>query len=114
MNGLVAGRLRHRIQIEEPVRVQDPTTGEVMTAWRLLKTSVPAAIEFLSARELMAAQSLHSSITARITIRYRPGLTAQMRIVHKGIIYNPEAWLPDRDSGHDYLTAPVSAGLNEG
>ena len=35
-------------------------------------------------------------------------------ILHKDKIYNPAGWLPDQDSGLEYLTAPVSQGLNEG
>jgi SPP1 family predicted phage head-tail adaptor len=109
-----AGKLRHRIAIEQPIRTQDPETGEVLIEWDVLHASVAAAIEPLSAREFIASRSMQSQITARITIRYRAGLTADMRIIHKGKIYNPEGWLPDLNSGLEYLTAPVSEGVNEG
>lgn len=115
---LRSGKLRHRINIETPVETQNTGTGEdageMTTEWQVLHESVPASIEFLSAREFVAAQSVQSKIVARVTIRYRDGLTPQMRIIHKGKIYNPEGWLPDLDSGLEYLTAPVAQGVNEG
>jgi SPP1 family predicted phage head-tail adaptor len=112
---LRAGTLRHRITIEIPVRAQDPVSGElVIIEWRAVFTSVPAAIEPLSAREFMSARAMQSQITARIVIRYCEGLTADMRIVHNTTIYNVEGWLPDRDSGREYITAPVSQGVNQG
>ena len=111
---LRAGRLRHRVNIERRVNSQDSVTGEVTVNWQLLHEKVAANIEPLSVREFIAAGSIQSQVTARITIRYRAGLTADMRIVHNGNIYNPEGWLPDLDSGLEFLTAPVSLGVNEG
>jgi len=117
-----AGRLRHRILIERWAQqrdstgdaLQNPETGEVLYAWEPVAT-VYAAIEPLSAREFIAAQALQSRVTARIILRYRAGLDASMRLVHmksggvRGTIFNPEGFLPDVDSGLEYLTAPVSA-----
>jgi SPP1 family predicted phage head-tail adaptor len=111
-----ASKLRHRIAIQSRVNVQDPVTGEITPTWTTVAgmESVPAAIEPLSARDFIAAQAAQSEIVARITIRYRDGLNASMRILHKGKIYNPAGWLPDADSGLEYLTAPVSQGVNNG
>lgn len=111
-----AGRLRHRIAIQQKVQAQNPVTGAITHTWQTVAgmESVPASIEPLSVRELLAAQAVQSEMIARITIRYRPGLDATMRILHKGKIYNPAGWLPDKDSGLEYLTAPVSQGVNEG
>lgn len=108
-----AGKLRHRIDIEQRVDVQD-TSGDVETTWIPFASSVPAAIEPLSAREFVAAGSVQSKVIARITIRHRPGLDATMRIRHGARIYNPEGFLADKDSGLDYLTIPCSEGVNEG
>jgi SPP1 family predicted phage head-tail adaptor len=121
-----AGKLRHRIRIErrdyyydsngQPI--QNPETGETPQRWVEVQT-VWAAIEPLSAREFIQSAALQSQITARIVIRYRDGLDAAMRLVHvrKGrpdVIYNPEGFLPDKDSGLEYLTIPVGAGVNQG
>jgi SPP1 family predicted phage head-tail adaptor len=86
------------------------------TVWQDFATNVAAAIEPLSVREFIASQQMQSQITARITIRHRQGLTAQMRILHPstGKIYNPAGWLADPDSGLEYVTAPCSEGVNDG
>lgn len=113
---LSAGRLRHRITIQEPRQQQDSTTGAIRTVWVDFATFVAAEIAPLSVREFIASSQMQSQITARITVRYRPGLTAQMRILHSstGKIYNPAGWLADPDSGLEYLTAPCSEGVNAG
>lgn len=111
---LPAGRLRHRVDIQGRQDVQDPVTGEMVPAWVSVWTAVPAAIEPLSAREFIAAQAVQSQVVARITLRYREGLDASMRIVHKGAIYNIAGLLPDKDSGLEYFTIPVSQGVNQG
>lgn len=111
---LAAGRLRHRIDIQKPKQIQDTTTGELRTVWQDVATNVAAAIEPLSVREFIAARQMQSAVTARITIRHRDGLTAQMRIIHGSRIYNPQGWLADPDSGLEYLTAPCSEGVNDG
>lgn len=113
---LKAGRLRHRVAIQARVQGQDPVSGEVTESWQTVTgwETVPCAIEPLSAREFIAAQATQSQIVARITMRYRAGLLPTMRIVHKGAIYNIAGLLPDKDSGLEYLTIPVSAGVNQG
>ena len=115
-----AGRLRHRLRLEQYDYVldsagdvvQNPNTGEVAREWQLV-AEVWGAIEPLSAREFIAAQSTQSRVSARITIRYKAGLNAAMRIVHGSTVYNIEGILPDKDSGLEYITMPVSEGVNE-
>ena len=108
---LNAGRLRHRIRIEQPTLSQNPTTGAITEAWATVAT-VFAAIEPLSAREFIAAQSTQAQIAARIVIRYRSGLTPDMRLIDEGTgaIYNPAGFLADPVTGRDYLTIPCSVG----
>lgn len=121
---LAAGRLRHRILIERYVLdvdsngdvIQNPETGETTGQWLPLAT-VWAAIEPLSAREFLAAQATQSQVTARIVIRHRNDLNAAMRLVHmvngaRGALYNIHGLLADPDSGLEYLTMPVSAGVS--
>lgn len=106
---LNAGRLRHRLRIEKPIFTQDPTTGELVETVQIIG-NVFASIEPLSAREFIAAQSTQSQITARILIRYRSGLTPEMRFVDHatGTTYNPHGFLPDPVTGRDWLTVPCS------
>lgn len=110
----LSGDLRHRITIQSRANVQDAVTGEVVPTWSTLHSSVPAKIEPLSVRDFIQSKAEQSGIVARITIRYRSGLDATMRILHGSTIYNPEGFLPDKVSGQEYLTIPCSAGINDG
>lgn len=120
-----SGRLRHRIRIEQLVLaldsngdvLQDPNTGATSGTWTEVAT-VYAAIEPLSGKEFIAAQATQAQVVARILIRYRAGLDASMRLVHMvngvaGTVYNIAGILSDRDSGLEYLTLPVSAGVSD-
>lgn len=120
-----AGRLRHRVRIEQledlldsnGETIQDPNTGEVARAWIEVAT-VWAAIEPLSAKEFIASQANQSQIAARMVFRFRPGMNAAMRLVHvrrniADVIYNPHGFLADKDSGLEYMTIPVSAGVSD-
>lgn len=115
---LRAGRLRHKITIQQKKSVQDPDTGEMIESWTDVWTKVPAAIEPLSAREFIAAQAAQSEVKARITIRHRKGLDASMRILHQTsdgtVCYNIAGILRDNNSGREYSTLPVTEGVNEG
>ena len=111
--GYPAGKLRHRIDIQKKVQTQS-SSGAIVDSWENVYKCVAAAIEPVSVKEMIASQSMQSQITTRITIRYQPGLDGTMRIVHNGRIYNPAGWLPDPDSGLNYVTAPCSEGVNQG
>ncbi len=109
-----AGTLRHRINIQKRVQTQDVNSGDMVDSWETVFPNVYASVEPLSAREYLAARTEQSKVSARITIRYRPGLDASMRILHRSRIYNIEGNLPDKDSGLEYITLPCSEGVNKG
>lgn len=113
MPSIKAGRLRHRITIQEQQQTQDPVTGGIIVTWVDVAT-VWGRLEPLSVREFIQSQATQSEITARITIRYRPGLNASMRFVHRGSVYNPAGILPDAESGIEHITIPCSQGVNDG
>lgn len=106
-------KLRHRIDIEERVSIID-SNGDRAEMWQAVHSNVPAEVDTLSVREYISSQHMNSQIVARITIRHRTGLNSSQRINHNGRIYNPEGWMPDKDSMLNYLTAPCSEGVNEG
>lgn len=113
MKTLDPSKLRHPVEIQKRTPVQDSSTGEITHAWTKLAATW-ASVEPLSAREFIAAQAGQSQITARIVIRYRDDVDATMRILFRGKIYNIHGVLPDADSGLEYLTLPVSEGVNDG
>lgn len=108
---LAAGRLRHRVRLERPVQTQDPQTGDVVTTWQLVR-EVWVAIEPLSVREFIQASATQSAIAGRIVARAAPDLSPTWRVVHKGQVMNPAGWLPDKESGIEYVTAPYTLGDN--
>lgn len=110
-----AGDLRHQIEIQHRVTPRDPVTLEFgEPEWQLF-AKVWAGVSPLSARDLIAAQAAQSEATARMVIRYRPGVLATMRIVYRGEVYSIEGPpLEDDKSGRDYLTILVSKGVKDG
>ena len=109
-----AGQYRHRVDIQDWSEVRDEETGGFVEAWTTVFADVPARIAPASGKEFLAAAAIQSEIVARIVIRHRPGLNAKQRILHNGDIYNVYAWLPDQESGKDFVSAPCSRGVNEG
>lgn len=109
-----AGKLRHRITIQEKQSQQDQTTGEMIDSWVTVAEKIPAEIVPLSGREFIAAKAEQSEITARITIRYRKGINDTMRILHNDRIYSIQAVLADDKSGIEHITLPVFEGVNNG
>ena len=79
-----AGQLRHRVTIRAPgAPVPDGYGGhtpgpptEVATVW--------AAVEPLEGTERLRAMQTQADATHRVRMRYRPGLTAAMDVVHRG------------------------------
>lgn len=110
---IAAGRLRHRVLIQNPVESQDPRSGASITTWIDLAT-VFAEVVPASVREFVAAQAIDSEVTVRITIRHRAGVTDKSRVIHRRQIYNVHGVLADPVSGLEYMTLPCSEGINDG
>ena len=104
-----AGKLRHRVEIQDYTETQDTTTGAMTKTW-VTVAEVWASIEPLSAKEFMAAQSEQSKIVLRVTIRYRDDIQPNMRLYHAatGRTLEIRGVLPDKDSGLEYITLPCS------
>lgn len=88
-----AGMLRHRVTLQRFQQGQDAYGGPVET-WEDVAT-VWASLEAMSGREFFASQQAQSEVTQRIRIRYRPDVTADMRVIHNGKVFNIVAPLPD-------------------
>jgi len=109
---LAAGSLCHRVELQNQVSTRDED-GILTTTWQTVDT-VWASVEPLSAREFIQSGQGQAAVTARVTIRYRPDVDASWRALHRGKVYNIAGVLADRDSGLEYLTLPVSTGVNDG
>ena len=108
-------RLRHRIRLDSLVGGQDPETGAPLPGWAdafpdlTAKGGIPAEFVPLSGREFLQAAATQSEVTARVTIRWMPGVEPTMRLVHDGTAYRIAAVLPD-PTGRKHLTLMVSTG----
>jgi head-tail adaptor len=78
-----AGKLRQRVTIIDPTQApsgQDSFGGIILTTGVLIAENIPAAIEFVSAK-LQYVGMFTSQVTHRVTIRWMPGIKAQMEII---------------------------------
>lgn len=95
-----AGQLRHRVTIQQLTRVEDEGGGheenwaDVATVW--------AAIKPMRGSERYEAQQVQSTLTHKVTIRYRAGIKPQMRILYGNRIFEVEAVI-DVDERHKWL-----------
>jgi len=80
-----AGALDQRIVIERLVEGYDEL-GQPINDWLPIVTTW-AEVSPLVGREYLAAAALVSEVTARVRMRFRPGITAADRIVHEGTTY---------------------------
>lgn len=98
MLSLPAGRLRHRIEIQNYEMTQDDW-GQPIYTWTHW-ADVWASVEPLQGREFLAAMALQSQTTVRIRMRYRPGVTSQMRVLWGGRIYGIESVIEPQSRRH--------------
>ncbi len=79
---LAAGSLRERITIQTK-SVTRSAIGEEVVSWSDVAT-VPAKVEPIRGHEFFAAAQMQDASDHRVTIRYRAGVTREMRIVWRG------------------------------
>jgi SPP1 family predicted phage head-tail adaptor len=80
-----AGKLRHRIEIQQPVGTTrdgaGAKKGKDRQAWTVL-ARLWAAVEPLAGRELYNAQQVQPNLSHRVRVRYLDGVKAKMRVKH--------------------------------
>lgn len=106
-----AGRMRHRLEIQEKVNDRDDA-GQPVESWQTVTglSAEPASIEFLSGRDYIAGDARQSEITARIQMNYRPEVIAGMRAISSdGRTFRIHAVLPDPKMSR-WQTLMVSEG----
>lgn len=113
MAAVGSGDLRHRVELQRQVDTQDAATGAVIVGWSTIATPW-AQIVPMSAREFIQSAANQSEVKGRIVIRYRGGVDATMRVVHRGKCYNIHGVIPDAESGIEHLTLAVGEGVNLG
>ena len=74
-----AGRLRHRINIQQQVTPQDEY-GEANKTFTDAYTSISASIDSINGKEFFSGDKYSSEISHKITIRYKSGILPKMRV----------------------------------
>ena len=82
MVNLDFSKLRHRVTFQRPAQTTRNNMGENVPVY-VSFASVWAAVEPLRGREYHEAQKIRAETTYKVTIRYLPDVTADMRIVHR-------------------------------
>jgi SPP1 family predicted phage head-tail adaptor len=97
------GDLKHRVTLQQPVLSADGGGG-YGESWQNL-SSVPevyAEIIPLSGGEQLRFYQLETSVTHRLTIRYRSDVTNAMRVLKGAVAYNIVS-VTDRGGSGDWL-----------
>lgn len=76
---MIAGQLRHKVTIEQPIETRTASFATV-DDWQPFLSDIWAAIEPISGGKSYVASQVTSQATTRIRLRYRPGITAKMRV----------------------------------
>jgi SPP1 family predicted phage head-tail adaptor len=100
---LQAGRLRHRVTIQRKTVGQDSAGGMTET-WTDFVKNANAAINTVTGRESVASQQIMAKYSTEISVRWRPGITATMRVLHGSVVYNIEGVIPDSETGRKITT----------
>lgn len=78
-----AGKLRHRVTLQTPVKVKDTSYGSETVTWSDFAT-VWASFTVRKANENFQSQQEKSEVIADMTMRYRAGVNSTMRAVYNG------------------------------
>ncbi|ARK56304.1 head-tail adaptor protein [Burkholderia pseudomallei] len=113
---LRAGQLNRVVSIQQRSTTQD-TFGGLPESWSEI-AQVYALIEALSGYEKMAAESVASGVSHRITVRYAPmfddpKVVATYRIVYKSRIFDVQASM-NVDEGDHIIELLATEGMTLG
>lgn len=105
---LRAGSLNRRVHIERPEVLRNPSGQVRVVGWERVAT-VWANIRVANGKEHIASGAEISPLQASFRIRWRAGVTTEMRLIYAGIAYEIEAVLPDL-AGREYVDLVATAG----
>jgi len=94
------GELRHRVMLQRKTIVTDALLQQT-EVWEDVAT-VWAAVDQLSGREYAAARQTASEATVKVTVRYRPDVAADMRVLYGNRIFEV-SWIADPKEQHKTL-----------
>lgn len=105
------GDLRHLVQIQSRSTTQD-TIGQEVTAWTTVATPF-AKIEPALGQETLAGAAVTAAVTHTLTIRYRTGITARMRVLYGTRVFEIVSVI-DVEERHFWLELTCVEGQSRG
>jgi len=108
---LQAGSLNRVVTIQQRSMAVD-TFGQQSETWTTLLTA-RASVEPMSGSELVAAGAQLDETMITVVVRYRPSITAAMRLTYQGAVYNILSVVDDY-ARHRKLTLMCQQGLTRG
>lgn len=96
-----AGRLRHRVTVEQ-LLVTDDGYGGQSQAWSTFAT-VWASVEPLQGREYFQAQQAQATVTHKVTMRHLDGVTHDMRVKHGSRALNIVSVIDTEERGRELV-----------
>lgn len=96
-----AGRLRHRVEIQQQVATRDAFNTPV-NQWTTV-ASVRAAVEPLLGREFYQSQQVNAEVTTKVTLRNRDGILPRMRVLYDGRWYDIQSIQRVREVRHEMV-----------
>jgi len=105
------GKRIRRVSIEAKSTTKD-SSGQAIDGWTVVRETW-ASIDTLTGGEALRAQAIVSSASAEIEMRYRPGITAAMRVRYGDQVFDIGAVI-DVDMRHEMLRLICTTGLNQG
>ncbi|MCH8853933.1 MAG: phage head closure protein [Planctomycetes bacterium] len=76
-----AGKLRHRVDLENDTASTRDGHGQLVPIWSAEASNLPCDIQTLRGRELVEAQQVVGEATHRVRMRYRSGVTVKKRLL---------------------------------
>lgn len=105
---LTPGKLRHRIELQQPVETPDGAGG-VTVSWQTYARPV-AQIVPLTGNERLAADRLENPLRKRIFLRFRADVQERHRVLYKGLAHHI-TYVIDVDEARRWLEVGVTQGV---
>jgi SPP1 family predicted phage head-tail adaptor len=109
---ITSANLRHRVRLQQRASARDALGQEDPAAWTDAIVAW-ADIQPAAGRSQLAGEAQASPVTHTVTIRYRPGVTARMRVLYGTRIFEIDSVI-DVEERHFWLELLCTEGMARG
>jgi SPP1 family predicted phage head-tail adaptor len=106
------GDFNRRITVQVKQDGQDEA-GQPVATWVNVVAGLPAYLLAMTGKEYINASEEVSKAQLSMRIRWRTDITASMRVLYDGAIFDIQAVLPDY-AGRRFIDLACSTGANDG